>query len=420
MYNPKINSNFAAKKFVSMKKYLFLLVSLVIVAATSSAKSFTIVFGNEEDLPVEFYETESASTVISQGLQYVTATPFLQCQNAYIGDVPDAVRLGTSDKTHGEGILEIALAKKDTVTTIVVNGRLYNENKAATLNVNKAGAQDLTKNNTNLTYEINSAIQSILLETSRYAYINSITVNTGKIDTVFISKIELKTDNKDIIMVGNSTKIYVTLTPSNATVKQLKWTSSDTKIATVNEQGIVTGVAPGKVTITATAQDGTGVSATYAITVIPYEVLKVTCQQAFLIAQDLWEEEFTDEVYEISGYITDIYDTYVDDNGRQTFYMADSPNGGHVVRAKKPLVPVGYTRFQTGMRVLLIGPMTCYWEQDASHYVAMVERGEVQILEPTDCTPIVTRSNNSKYIENGQLIIVHEGVRFNAQGLRID
>ena len=40
------------------------------------------------------------------------------------------------------------------------------------------------------------------------------------------------------------------VTPSKASMDTLKYTSSDEEIATVNSNGIVTGVAPGKVTIT--------------------------------------------------------------------------------------------------------------------------------------------------------------------------
>lgn len=50
--------------------------------------------------------------------------------------------------------------------------------------------------------------------------------------------------------VGSSAKIQVTFTPSNADNKQVVFESSDESIATVNDQGIVTGVKEGKVTIT--------------------------------------------------------------------------------------------------------------------------------------------------------------------------
>ena len=42
------------------------------------------------------------------------------------------------------------------------------------------------------------------------------------------------------------------VTPSDASIDTLEYSSSDEKIATVNHNGIVTGVSAGKVTITVT------------------------------------------------------------------------------------------------------------------------------------------------------------------------
>ena len=66
---------------------------------------------------------------------------------------------------------------------------------------------------------------------------------------------------------GNSTTLKVTVAPDNASKKDLTWTSSDDKIATVDQTGKVTAVAPGEATITATAADGSGVTATCKVTV---------------------------------------------------------------------------------------------------------------------------------------------------------
>ena len=55
-------------------------------------------------------------------------------------------------------------------------------------------------------------------------------------------------------------------TPANT---NLTWSSSDESIATVSSSGVVTGVATGEVTITASAADGNGASASKTITVTP-------------------------------------------------------------------------------------------------------------------------------------------------------
>lgn len=52
------------------------------------------------------------------------------------------------------------------------------------------------------------------------------------------------------------------------TAKDVAWSSSNKKIAIVDQDGKVTGIAPGKVTIKATANDGTGKSAACTVTVL--------------------------------------------------------------------------------------------------------------------------------------------------------
>ena len=55
---------------------------------------------------------------------------------------------------------------------------------------------------------------------------------------------------------GKTIQLTAIVAPSNASVKTLKWESSNTAIATVNENGLVTGLKVGEATITVTALDG--------------------------------------------------------------------------------------------------------------------------------------------------------------------
>ena len=70
------------------------------------------------------------------------------------------------------------------------------------------------------------------------------------------------------VNVGATTAITATVTPSNATNKTVAWTSSNTAVATVSSSGVVTGVAIGSATITATTQSG-AYTANAIITVTP-------------------------------------------------------------------------------------------------------------------------------------------------------
>lgn len=77
---------------------------------------------------------------------------------------------------------------------------------------------------------------------------------------------------------GTSRKLEAVLTPTDA-YDVMEWTSSDTNIATIDEEGNISGVKPGIVTITAKTTDGTNLSASATVTikhVVPVESLKLT------------------------------------------------------------------------------------------------------------------------------------------------
>ena len=67
--------------------------------------------------------------------------------------------------------------------------------------------------------------------------------------------------------IGESVIVNATVEPQNATNKEVEWSSSDTSVATIDANGVVTGVGAGTATITATAKDGSGVTGTAKVTV---------------------------------------------------------------------------------------------------------------------------------------------------------
>lgn len=71
------------------------------------------------------------------------------------------------------------------------------------------------------------------------------------------------------IAAGKKLKLTATILPVNATNKKLLWKSSNQKVATVTQSGVVTLPKKGagkKATITAMALDGSGVYATWKVT----------------------------------------------------------------------------------------------------------------------------------------------------------
>ena len=75
--------------------------------------------------------------------------------------------------------------------------------------------------------------------------------------------------NKDSLTLQEKSSDILTATvkPDNATNKDVIWESSDTSIATVDASGKVTAISAGSATITATAADGSEVSASCFVTV---------------------------------------------------------------------------------------------------------------------------------------------------------
>ena len=67
---------------------------------------------------------------------------------------------------------------------------------------------------------------------------------------------------------GESLPLTATVTPDNATDQSITWSSSNTAVATIDTNGKVTAVKPGTTTITALANDGSGVSASCRVTVV--------------------------------------------------------------------------------------------------------------------------------------------------------
>lgn len=84
--------------------------------------------------------------------------------------------------------------------------------------------------------------------------------------TVYVSGLTLN-KNATTLNVEQTDLLVATITPDNATNKNLDWTSSDTTIATVDGNGKVTALKAGTVTITVATKDESKLSAKCIVTV---------------------------------------------------------------------------------------------------------------------------------------------------------
>ena len=90
-----------------------------------------------------------------------------------------------------------------------------------------------------------------------------------------VSSVTLKKTSLTM-QVGKTEILKVTVKPTNAVIKNVIWTSSNTKVATVDSKGKVKAIGKGTATITATAADGSGENAACKVTVVKKIVTGVT------------------------------------------------------------------------------------------------------------------------------------------------
>lgn len=78
---------------------------------------------------------------------------------------------------------------------------------------------------------------------------------TIKVTDLLPSKITVKSTHQRFL-VGKKATLKVSVAPKKAVLKNVKFSSSDSKIASVNQQGVITGLRAGKVTISARTTNG--------------------------------------------------------------------------------------------------------------------------------------------------------------------
>lgn len=211
-------------------------------------------------------------------------------------------------------------------------------------------------------------------------------------------------------------KLVATLTPADATT-EVVWTTSNDKVATV-ENGLVNVVAStGTATITATA--GT-FSATCEITAKAATVLTCADAKTKALSVSADNEVLAGGKYVIHGYVTELIGKPSDNltqYGNYSVWMADAKDGGKVFQAYQVAPTDGKTIVAVGDYVEVIGDLTKFNTTPET----VGKTGTIAKTTPvgTAIDATVEETKAVKRIINGVLVIEKDNVLYNAQGIRL-
>ncbi|MCQ2129659.1 MAG: Ig-like domain-containing protein [Bacteroidaceae bacterium] len=131
------------------------------------------------------------------------------------------------------------------------------------IGMKKYGGLYIPQNTAYLQVPVGTPDELKLVTEEEYQKMTDVKVTSISLNKTEISKIE----------VGEQVQLTATVLPTNATNRNVTWSSSNSKVATVDANGLVTIVGEGEAIITAKTTDGSNLSATCKITVPHVEVL---------------------------------------------------------------------------------------------------------------------------------------------------
>lgn len=91
---------------------------------------------------------------------------------------------------------------------------------------------------------------------------------------------------------------------------------------------------------------------------------KITCAEAAELCGKLTDGSQSAETYVITGYITDVFAN--SSNNQQSFWMADTKDGGKVIQAFCANFPEGIKKFTVGSKVTITGKLVKYVKADGT------------------------------------------------------
>ena len=197
-----------------------------------------------------------------------------------------------------------AISSKEEVFLVADNG-LYQVNESNTIMLSDMQSITISINYADgtLTY---TNFGGLPVEKEFYLVVPvSVEYRWGKAETVVVIPVKPGTiidskadyialDRTEVSLETSQTTILVaTVLPESAADKSVAWTSSNEAVATVDANGMVTAIAVGEATITATTTDGSDLSASCKVTVVPVLAISIQLDKTEFDAMEITEFQLT-------------------------------------------------------------------------------------------------------------------------------
>lgn len=155
-------------------------------------------------------------------------------------------------------------------------------------------------------------------------------------EIIEVTSVEITPEGPITITEGEELQLTATVAPENATNKEVTWSSSDKTIATVSETGLVTAIAAGEATITASAGtmsasvevtiENVYVAVTDIITNVEGDMLKLHWGETFQLELSVVPENATEQTidYSFLRYNNDLEEFYF---VKESEYLTVSEDG---------------------------------------------------------------------------------------------
>lgn len=256
-------------------------------AECSSLKTFVVPEGIKEISKSAFDKTEIENIVLGNNSDNCCIGYYENLKNVVVYSMTNT-GYGTSEKYKPANIYGYpnSVAEEDAKEYSIINDYECNFVDISTVNIdsmieawqNGEEPTEPTTTSTTVTTATTTSTSttqpsSSSISTPDEPVTETTTVPTSTTETkptvVKASGISLNTNKLALTRYGTDVKekLTATVTPDETTNKNVKWTSNNKKIATVDKNGYVTAKSKGVARITATTTDGSNLSATCTVTV---------------------------------------------------------------------------------------------------------------------------------------------------------